>query len=119
MDSNYLLQLDYRQDRSDHPDCRHLYPNTFSSDDDSQFWPYSCQTESSQYPRYLPSQCDPQPDTVPPFIYEPPTEVVDELVAPTRLGIFDISAMHAPVGSAEPWGPRNGGELSPHSLYLV
>lgn len=26
---------------------------------------------------------------------------------PSRLGIFDISAMHAPVGSAEPWGPRN------------
>lgn len=103
MDSNYLLQLDYRQHRPDHPEDRHLYSTSLSSDD-PQFWSYS-------YPsRYFPSQCDPQPDNAAPFVYDPATQTVDDFAAPTRLGIFDISAMHAPVGSAQPWGPPNEGQ---------
>jgi hypothetical protein len=126
MDSSYLLQLDYRQDRPDHPDCRQLFSNPFSSDD-SQFWSYSYPTQSSQFPRYLTSQCDPQSDTTSPFVYDPPTEPIDDLTSPSRLGIFDISAMHAPVGSEEPWGSQNEGEppaqpchvAPPHALLFL
>ncbi|KAI0296978.1 hypothetical protein B0F90DRAFT_1743135 [Multifurca ochricompacta] len=90
MDSTYLLQADYREHRPDHPDYRHLYPTSFSSDD-SQFWPYPypAQSQSSQYRDTLLHNA------------------VDNFAAPTRLGIFDITSMHAPIGSTEPWGPRN------------
>ncbi|KAH9957520.1 hypothetical protein BC827DRAFT_1270211 [Russula dissimulans] len=108
MDSSYLLQIDYREHHTD-PDYRHSYPSSFSSDD-PQFWPYAYPTQSSHYPRYIPSQCNPQLDPTP-FVYDHSPQPVDDFPAPTRLGIFDISAMHAPVGSAEPWGPRN--EVNP------
>jgi hypothetical protein len=103
MDSTYLLQLNCREHLPDHPDYRHPYPSAFSSDD-PQFWPYAYPDQPSHYPPY---QCDPQPvSAVPgPIVYENPSQGM-----PSRLGIFDISAMHAPVGSAEPWGPRNDGE---------
>src|SRR5260221_9759048 len=105
MDSNYLLQADY----PDHPDCRQTYPSPYSHDD-PQFWPYAYPTQP-QYPRYIPPQCDPQPEVAaPPFAYDPSAQPADEIAAPTRLGIFDITAMHAPVGSAEPWGPRSEGQ---------
>ncbi|KAH9175762.1 hypothetical protein EDB89DRAFT_1943990 [Lactarius sanguifluus] len=108
MDSSYLLQLNYREHHPDHPDYRHPYPTAFSSDD-PQFWPYSYPTQHPQYPRYVSSQCDPQPVPVAPgpFVYEPSSQELDSFTAPSRLGIFDITSMHAPVGSAEPWGPRN------------
>ena len=116
MDSTYLLQLNYREHHPDHPDYRHPYPSAFSSDD-PQFWPYSYPTQHTQYPY----QCDPQP-TVPaaptPFVYENPTQGLQGQ-APSRLGIFDISSMHAPVGSAEPWGPRNEGEQSTFVLLAL
>jgi hypothetical protein len=110
MDSNYLLQVDYHEHRTDHPDYRHPYSSTYSHDD-PQFWPYAYPTQSTQYPRYISSQCDPQPEVAaPPFVYDQSAQPVDDFAAPTRLGIFDISAMHAPVGSAEPWGPRSEGQ---------
>lgn len=110
MDSNYLLQVDYHEHRTDHPDYRHPYPSTYSHDD-PQFWPYAYPTQSTQYPRYISSQCDPQPEVAaPPFVYDQSAQPVDDFATPTRLGIFDISAMHAPVGSAEPWGPRSEGQ---------
>jgi hypothetical protein len=89
MDSTHLMQLNYREHHSDHPDYPHSYPS-----DDPQFWPYS-----------YPYQCDPH-SLNGPFVCEPPFQGHP----PNRLGIFDLSAMHAPVGSAEPWGPRNEGE---------
>ncbi|KAF8266004.1 hypothetical protein EI94DRAFT_1734029 [Lactarius quietus] len=105
MDSAYLLQLNYREHHPDHPEYRHPYPSPFASDD-PQFWPYAYPSQQSQYPPYVSSQCAPQPVPVAPgpFVYEPPSQGLNN---PSRIGIFDISAMHAPVGSAEPWGPRN------------
>jgi hypothetical protein len=114
MDSNYLLQVDYHEHRTDHPDYRHPYPPTFTPPDDPQFWPYAyptAQSSLSNYPRYVSSQCEAQPDTAPPFVYDQSAQPADDFAAPTRLGIFDISAMHAPIGSAEPWGPRDEGQL--------
>lgn len=114
MDSNYLLQVDYHEHRTDHPDYRHPYPPTFTPPDDPQFWPYAyptAQSSLSNYPRYVPPQCGTQPETAPPFVYDQSAQPADDFAAPTRLGIFDISAMHAPIGSAEPWGPRDEGQL--------
>ena len=109
MDSNYILQADYHQP-TDHPDYGHTYPSTYAAEDDPQFWSYGYPAQP-QYPRYIPSQCDPQPEVAaPPFVYDPSAQPVDEFAAPTRLGIFDITAMHAPVGSDEPWGPRSEGQ---------
>ncbi|KAI9455377.1 hypothetical protein F5148DRAFT_1226132 [Russula earlei] len=102
MDSSYLLHVDYHH--TDHPDYRQSYPSSFPSDD-PQFWPYAY--GSTQYPRYVPSQCEPLPDAPAPFVYDQNPQPRDNFAAPTRLGIFDISAIHAPIGSAEPWGPRN------------
>lgn len=120
MDSNYLLQVDYHEHRTDHPDYRQSYTSSSFSSDDSQFWPYPYPTESSQqYPRYIPSHCDSQQDTGPPFIYTQGAPPGDEFDSPTRLGLFDISAIHAPIGSAEPWGPRNEGQYGHcYSVHL-
>lgn len=110
---NYLLQVDYHEHRTDHPDYRHPYPPTFTPPDDPQFWPYAyptTQSSLSNYPRYVPSHCEAQPETAPPFVYDQSAQPADDFAAPTRLGIFDISAMHAPIGSAEPWGPRDEGQ---------
>ena len=97
MDPAYLLQLNYREHLPDHPG----HPN--SSSYSPQFWPYPYPDQ----PTYPPYQCDQQPVAVPPgpLVYENPSQGL-----PTRLGIFDISAMHVPVGSAEPWGPRSESE---------
>ncbi|KAH9034216.1 hypothetical protein EDB85DRAFT_1948273 [Lactarius pseudohatsudake] len=98
MDSTYPLQLNYREHHPDHPDYRHPYPTAFSSDD-PQFWPYSYPTQHPQYPRYVSSQCDPQPAPVAPgpFVYEPSSQELDSFTTPSRLGIFDITSMHAPL----------------------
>lgn len=109
MNPNYLTQADYHEHRNGHSDYRHSYPTSFSSDD-PQYWSYSYPVQSTHYPRYIPSQCDPQPDLAPPFVCEASSLPPDDFPAPTRLGIFDINAMHPQVNSVEPWGPRNEGE---------
>lgn len=115
MDPNYLLQLDYREHHhNDHSGYRHAYPSSFSSDD-PQFWPYSsypAQQPNPHHPRY-PSQCDPhQADPAGPFVCDAGSLPPDDVAATnTRLGIFDIAAMHPQITSAEPWGPpHNEGE---------
>ena len=106
MDSNYLLQVDYHEHRTEHSDHRHPYPSSYSSND-PQYWPYPYQP--SHYARY-PSQCDTQSDPAAPFICDASSLPPDEFAAAsTRLGLFDISAMHPVIGSAEPWGTRNEG----------
>ena len=109
MDSNYILQLDdYHEHRTDHSDYRHPYPSSIPSND-SQFWPYPYPAQPPNYARY-PSQCNPQPDPAAPFICDASSLPSDDFVPSTRLGLFDISAMHPVIGSAEPWGPPNEGE---------
>ena len=113
MDSTYLLQFNYREHFPDlSEDRQHPYLTTLSSDE-PQFRPYSYPTQHAQYPRYVSSQCHSQPvPVVPePFDYEPTSQGLDNFTSTGRLGIFDISAMHEPVGSTEPWGPRTEGEL--------
>lgn len=111
MDSNYLVQVDYHEHRNVHSDYRHPYPSSVS--DDHQYWSsYPYPAQSPHYARYNPPQCDPQPGTAPPFICEPSSQPSDDFAPSTRLGLFDISAMHPQVSSVEPcqWGSRNEGQ---------
>src|SRR5713226_3245363 len=120
MDSNYLLQVDYRQHRNDHSDYRHSYPSS-SSSDDPQYWPsYAYPAQSSHYARYIPPQCEPQLDPGPPFISEANSVPPEDFTPSTRLGLFDITAMHQQVSTVEPWcGPRNEGQhLVPFGFSL-
>ena len=111
MDSNYLLQADPHERRNVHSDYRHPYPSSFSSDDHQhQYWSYPYPAQSPHYARYIPSQCDPQPDPAPPFICEVGSQPSGDFAASTRLGLFDISAMHPQVNAVEPWDPRNEGQ---------
>jgi len=99
------MQLDYHARRNGHSDNRHPYPSF--SPDDPQYWTYPYPAESSHYARYIPPQ---QPDPAPPFVCEPSSLPSDDFAASTRLGLFDISAMHPQVSTVESWGPRDEGE---------
>ena len=120
MDPNYLLQAGYHEHRNANPDYRHSYPASFPSDD-PQYWSYPYPAQSPHDARYIPSQCDAQPDPALPFIGEPSSLPPDDLAPPTRMGLFDISSMHPQVSSVEPpWGPRNEGKQhTPFSFHFL
>jgi len=46
----------------------------------------------------------------PPFICEAGSLPSGDFASSTRLGLFDISAMHPLVSAVEPWGPRDEGQ---------